>query len=96
MNKKIVLGAIGFLFSEVMPFFPQFKGNGITHSIVDFLIVNNDLIERVTNVDVNKNSIIGKHKNTCHLLPFLNQEDKISSVNTKIKKNKLIIEIDLK
>ncbi len=61
-NKKIILGTITLVTSEILPFLPQVKGNGLLHTIVDGYIYNKNLIETAMNRDLDGDGIIGAKK----------------------------------
>ena len=51
--------------SEVMPFFPQLKGNGLVHSVTDFVSTHKEQIqhiEEISQVDIDCDGTIGTSK----------------------------------
>jgi hypothetical protein len=77
-SKKIMLGTLGaitLITSEIMPFIPQIKGNGLLDSLVDGYIYNKNLIEKITNKDLDGDGTIGAKKvnNDLQKLDFLKE-----------------------
>lgn len=60
MNKKILLTTLGLMSSELMPFVPQFRGNGLVHTISDLVVKNHNIIETIVDCDINNDGVIGK------------------------------------
>jgi len=51
--------------SEIMPFFPQLKGNGLVHSVTDFVSTHKKQIaelEQLSQVDIDCDGTIGESK----------------------------------
>ena len=75
-----------FVASEIMPFFPQLKGNGLVHSVTDFVSTHKEQIEKLeklSQVDIDCDGTIGESK-APESADALKEEDSKTAVSNMV------------